>query len=358
MTIFFYPLKVDAKKVVFYASFAEDLIPIIEEMGREKKRKIILIYHPRIERDICNLKVFYKFPHANKNVLRELYHLMTSKFIIVDTYYLILGGLKKKKEQMIVQTWHASGALKKFGLEDKALENMKSSEINQYKKVYNAFDYVLVASEKMGEIFKRSFGMEDHQLLKFGLPRMDNYFKETLIAARREEIRKNLGLNTKDTMVLYLPTYRDNEQIMNRLPIDFSKLKEGFHAFVKLHPVIQTTFDSTHLLTTQATDDLLVASDIVITDYSSLAIEASLLGKPIYFYTYDQAKYDADKGLIDDYEEAINFQNYTTNEALINAINQQKSMSSGKMNEIWNTYNDGKATMRFVEWIETVDSSN
>lgn len=351
MTIFFYPLKVDAKKVVFYASFAEDLVPIVDELNRTTNDKIILVYHPRIEKNISDIKVFRKFPHSNKNVLKELYHLMTARFIIVDTYYLILGGLKKKKKQTIIQTWHASGALKKFGLEDKALEGMKGSEIDQYKKVYHAFDYVLVASDKMGDIFQRSFDIKEEQLLKFGLPRMDAYFEEGLIAVKREQVRTRLQLSQEVLMVLYVPTYRDHEQVLSKLPIDFSGLKKEFQAFVKLHPVIQTTFDSAYLLT-EKTEDLLVASDLVITDYSSLAIEASLLGKPTYFYTYDQAKYDADKGLIDGYEEAVNFQNYAANEALINAINQKKSHSSTKMNEIWNTYNDGKSAKRLVEWMQ------
>lgn len=353
MTIFFYPLKIDSNKVVYYASFTEDLIPIIEAMNQKANYKVILIYHPRLEVELNKIDVFQKYPHANKNALRELYHLMTSKFIIVDTYYLILGGLKKKKGQLVIQTWHASGALKKFGLEDNALKNMKSSEIEQYKKVYRSFDYILVASDKMGEIFKRSFDVKDNQLLKLGLPRMDAYFNHEVIDSRRKKMREELQVNESETMVLYVPTYRENEQIISELPIDLSKLKDGFSPFVKLHPVVQTTFSSP-FLSDKDTDDLLVACDIVITDYSSLAFEASLLHKPIYFYTYDLEKYNDEKGLIDDYEKAINFQKYDTNEELIKALNTEKPIPTEKMNEIWNTYNDGKAALHLIEWMKNV----
>jgi teichoic acid glycerol-phosphate primase len=353
MTILFYPLKIDSNKVVYYASFTEDLIPIIEAMKQKTNYKVILIYHPRIETEIKRIDVFQKHPHSNKNALRELYHLMTSKFIIVDTYYLILGGLKKKKGQFLIQTWHASGALKKFGLEDQALKNMNSSEIEQFKKVYRSFDYILVASDKMGEIFKRSFGVKDQQLLKFGLPRMDTYFNHEVIESRRRKMRGELQVKENETMVLYVPTYRENEQTISELPIDFSELNEEFCPFVKLHPVIQTTFSSP-ILSDKNTDDLLVASDIVITDYSSLAIEASLLNKPLYFYTYDQDKYNDEKGLIDNYDAAINFQNYNTNQELMNALNTEKPIPPEKMNEIWNTYNDGNAALYLIEWMKNI----
>lgn len=351
MTVFFYPLKIDSKKVVYYASFTEDLVPIIEVINQKTNYKVVLIYHPRIEGEIKQINVFHKYPHANKNVLKELYHLMTSKFIIVDTYYLILGGLKKKKGQLVIQTWHASGALKKFGLEDKALANMKLSEINQYKKVYSSFDYILVASDKMGGIFKRSFNVKDDQLLKIGLPRMDAYFQKEVIDARRKKTREELQIQANEKMVLYVPTYRENEQTISELPIDFSELRGGFYPVVKLHPVIQTTFNS-RLLSERGTEDLLVASDIVITDYSSLAIEASLLNKPILFYAYDEEKYNDEKGLIDDYDEAINFQKYDTNQALIDAINTDKLIAPEKMNGIWNSYNDGKSALHLIEWME------
>lgn len=353
MTIFLYPLKVDNKKLVYYASFTEDLIPIVKMLNEKMNVEIILIYHPRIEKEINQLNVKEKYPHANKNVVKELYHLMTSKFIIVDTYYLILGGLKKKKGQYVLQTWHASGALKKFGLEDQALTNRTEAEVRQYKQVYNSFDYILVASDKMGEIFQRSFAVKESQLLKIGLPRMDSYFERNVIEARRDKIREELQITSNEKMVLYVPTYREDEQKMSSLPIDFTLLNEGFRPFVKLHPVVETTFNS-EILSNRDTEDLLIASDIVITDYSSLAIEASLLDKPIYFYTYDKEKYNAEKGLIDDFDEAVNFQYYETNEALIEALNTEKSSSSIKMNEIWNPYNDGRATARLIEWMKQV----
>jgi len=351
MTLLFYPLKIESNKVVYYASFTEDLIPIIEAMNQNTNYRVVLFYHPRIETEINQIDVFKKQPQANKNVLSELYHMMTSKFIIVDTYYLILGGVKKKKGQCVIQTWHASGALKKFGLEDQALKSRETSEVDQYKKVYNSFDYVLVASEKMAEIFKRSFGVKDKQLLKFGLPRMDAYFNHVVIDTRRKKMREKLQVKEHEKMVLYVPTYRENEQIISALPLDLSKMRDGLRPFVKLHPVIQTTFSSSYI-SDEDTDDLLIASDIVITDYSSLAFEASLLNKPIYFFTYDQKKYDAEKGLIDDYDEAINHQNYDTNEKLINALNVEEPIQSEKMNEIWNTYNDGKAALYLIEWMK------
>lgn len=350
VTLIFYPLKVDTNQIVYYASFVEDLKPIIAEINEKSNFKVILFYHPRIEDKISQLKIHEKYRQSNANVIKELFYIMTSRYIIVDTYYLIFGGVKKKKQQVIIQTWHASGALKKFGLEDQALKNVKLSTIEQYKKVYRSFDFILVGSDQMGEIFKRSFGIKNHQLLKFGLPRMDVYFDEEYIENCRCQTRRKLQIKDDEKMVLYVPTYREDERTLLQLPVDFSTLNKSLRPIVKLHPAVNVQFDSP-LLSDFMTEDLLIASDIVITDYSSLAFEASLLGKSIYFFTYDQLKYNNEKGLIDDYDNVINNQNFNSNDELINAINQSKYHSSKKINQIWNKYNKGNASQKFVEWL-------
>ncbi|MEJ7376259.1 CDP-glycerol glycerophosphotransferase family protein, partial [Staphylococcus caprae] len=75
----------------------------------------------------------------------------------------------------IIQTWHAAGALKQFGLTDHQVDLSNAKMVSQYRKVYNATDKYLVGGEPMVECFKASFEATDDQFLRTGLPRLVPY---------------------------------------------------------------------------------------------------------------------------------------------------------------------------------------
>lgn len=66
----------------------------------------------------------------------------------------------------------------KFGLEDVTNQNRPASDISRFKKVYRSFDFVTVGSDAMADVFKKSFGIRDGQLLKTGVPLTDVYYEE------------------------------------------------------------------------------------------------------------------------------------------------------------------------------------
>ncbi|MCB7376950.1 CDP-glycerol glycerophosphotransferase family protein, partial [Bariatricus massiliensis] len=72
--------------------------------------------------------------NSNKNVIAQLKALATAKVIFVDNYYLLMGGYRKKKGQTVIQTWHAAGALKYFGLKDHAVDLSNKKMVDQYLK--------------------------------------------------------------------------------------------------------------------------------------------------------------------------------------------------------------------------------
>lgn len=338
--------KVRKNKITIYVTFQEDIDPILKQIP--DRFDVVVIYHPKLENYIKGYK-YHNFSQSNKGVIKELYHLSTSRWIIVDTYYLILAGIKKKKGQKLIQTWHAAGALKKFGLQDHSLKNASDKAIKQYKRVYNTFDYVLVGSNVMENIFKKSFGLSDSKFLRIGLPRMDKY--KTLNRKKENDtIRKLHGVPVEKIVVSYVPTYRDYEMVVHELPIDFSALDERYQCFVKLHPAVnlksQNKWD-----TKMTTTELLLISDIIITDYSSLAIEASFLNVPVLFYNYDLEEYDEKRGLVDNYFEFIDSEVIRTNEELMKRINETLTPNE-KLNQRWNEYNNGDATSRLIKFID------
>lgn len=98
--------------------------------------------------------------------------------MITDNYFLMTSVLNRRPQTTCIQVWHANGSLKKFGLEDVTNQNRPASDISRFKKVYRSFDFVTVGSDAMADVFKKSFGIRDGQLLKTGVPLTDVYYEE------------------------------------------------------------------------------------------------------------------------------------------------------------------------------------
>ncbi|MGO1135277.1 CDP-glycerol--glycerophosphate glycerophosphotransferase [Bacillus subtilis] len=287
------------------------------------------------------------------HLIKAVYLMFRCKFVLTDNYFLLTSVLNKRPQTTCIQIWHASGALKKFGLEDIGNRYRSTGDIKRFKKVYRSFDHIVVGSEKMVDIFKRSFGVKDDRFLRTGVPLTDEYF----------HVKRKTADRPNQKLILYAPTYRDYCLTSIRLP--FSKeqlsreLKGEFLLLVKLHPAVrkQITFEEHEGLIKDVSDvplkNLLMESDILISDYSSVAFEYALLNKPILFFTYDMAEYNEKRGLIDDFEAVIPGRACMDTEMLLKEI---KEMSDTKENfkrfaKEWHQYSTGDASMRLLNFM-------
>ncbi|MGG7219038.1 CDP-glycerol glycerophosphotransferase family protein [Bacillus sp. ATD] len=294
------------------------------------------------------------------HLIKAVYRMFSCKFVLTDNYFLLTSVLNKRPQTTCIQIWHASGALKKFGLEDIGNRYRSAGDIKRFKKVYRSFDHIVVGSEKMVDIFKRSFGVKDDRFLRTGVPLTDEYF----------HVKRKTADCPNQKLILYAPTYRDYCLTSIRLP--FSKeqlsgeLKGEFLLLVKLHPAVrkQITFREHEGLIKDVSDvplkDLLMESDILISDYSSVAFEYALLNKPILFFTYDMAEYNKKRGLIDDFEAVIPGRACMDTEMLLKEI---KEMSDTKENfkrfaKEWHQYSTGDASMRLLNFMSEHMTTN
>ena len=106
---------VDKQRTVLM-TFPEDVMPIINDLD-SKGYNITVIAKVEEQYRLEHLN-HITFISGNKHIVKHIRALSRSKVIVIDTYYLMLGGYSKKHSQTIIQTWHASGALKNFGLTD------------------------------------------------------------------------------------------------------------------------------------------------------------------------------------------------------------------------------------------------
>lgn len=229
-------------------------------------------------------------------MFKAMYYLATSKVCITESYCVPISILKHKETLKIIQIWHASGAVKKFGYQCLDTEEGKSREIAELMGMHKNYDYVIAPSEVTKNIFSEAFNIDKEKVIKLGLPRLE-YITNSKYD-KSEEIYKEYPELKEKKVVLYVPTFRKGKNVnideLLNYPIDKNKYK----LIIKLHPLEDANVPNEYLVdSTYTSFDLIKIADYIITDYSILSIEASILEKPVFLYLYDLEEYDKNRGL-------------------------------------------------------------
>lgn len=238
----------------------------------------------------------------------QMYHVATSKAVVVDGYCIIVSVLKHKKQTKFIQMWHALGAVKKFGYQTLDKPSGNSHKVAEIMCMHKNYDYILCSSEATASFFCEGFCAQPSKIVYLGLPRID-YILERNLRAAEDIYEKYPDLKNKD-IVLYVPTFRNGKSVKVDELVASLNL-ERYKLVVKLHPLDAQNTEipvKGEVLYDNAfrSYDWLEVCQRVITDYSALGIEASLANKPVYFYIYDVEEYQRDPGLNIEFEnEAI-----------------------------------------------------
>ena len=229
-------------------------------------------------------------------IFKAMYYLATSKVCVTESYCVPISILKHKKALKVIQIWHASGAVKKFGYQALDTKEGKSKEIAELMCMHKNYDYVIAPSEITRNIFSEAFNVEKDKILKLGLPRLE--YITNPIYDNSEKIYNDYPELRDKKIILYVPTFRKGKNVkldeIFNYPIDDKKYK----LIIKLHPLEDAEVADEYLIDSKYTSfDLIKIADYIITDYSILSIEASVLGKPVFLYLYDLDEYDKNRGL-------------------------------------------------------------
>ncbi|AWZ49470.1 hypothetical protein C3495_11880 [Clostridiaceae bacterium 14S0207] len=337
--------------------FFGNLLYIYKQIKEEKMPlEIIIPINSGVRIDIQednNTKI------VKTKTLKHLYYLATSKYWITNNHY--YHFLPKPKGTIMINTWHALGAFKKFGIDSAKTEKERERFIKDSKNI----DYLLVSSKELKGIYSKALNVEETKILSLGIPRTDILFDSNHMEAVKEEFFNVHTELKKKNIILYAPTFRDNEKEYFNMQLDLKLLKEnlgdGSVILLKLHPIIRHKFEIPKGLEDFIIDvskvninKLMIISDILITDYSSIIFEYSLLDKPIIFFAYDYEKYKNNlRNFYFGYEEFIPGKMLRTSEEVLNEI--QESMEGSYNKELirefskrFCEYTDGKSTKRFI----------
>ncbi|EUJ34838.1 hypothetical protein PWEIH_16423 [Listeria weihenstephanensis FSL R9-0317] len=117
------------QKVVMLISFSENPTAVLREMDKlHFTPETIVFYDPRMNVDGMSRNFMRSLPKTKANLIRLMFHLSTAKVVVTDNYFAELAGVKWRENMTCVQIWHANGALKKFGWEDKAAQKRSESD--------------------------------------------------------------------------------------------------------------------------------------------------------------------------------------------------------------------------------------
>ncbi|WLD92899.1 CDP-glycerol glycerophosphotransferase family protein [Alkalihalobacillus sp. AL-G] len=360
------------EKTTFVVSLGDNSKYVLDEMQRQNIQIPVVVL---CKKNSMSLFKDYKgidlFPFQTSNIfhwswLKSIYHLATSLYIMVDNYYGFLAAVHFKKGVQCIQLWHASGTLKKFGLEDGSIKYRSPKAKKRFLQVYSNFGKVVVGSDVMAAIFIKSFNLKKEQILTTGIPRTDFFFNEKAVQNARRKFALQHPEKRNKKVILYAPTYRDHELDHFELKLDIGKMAEklgdDYVLFLRLHPAIQNTT----ILTEQYSDfivdvfsgqydlnELLVAADYLITDYSSIVVEFSILQKPMIFFTYDFEEYKRSRGVIEEFEKNLPGPIVRDTDSIIELIhsNDFDLDAIKSYSETWNKYSKGRSSYQLVQYM-------
>lgn len=235
------------------------------------------------------------------NTMQQIWYINRSSMVLLNDNNYVVSNFKRDGV-IVIQVWHATGAIKKFG--------------NTIKREYpiRNYDYVIANSSYWEKPYAAAFDVAKKAVKVTGMPRVDKLLDSGYIQSTKERLLKKYPILQGRKVILYAPTFRGNiYQGFTGVDINCDEIMRSlgkeYILIYKLHPLLQDNrldsykyaFNMNH----EDTHDLFTITDILVSDFSSIIFDFSLLSKPIVLYTPDLEEYALDVGLFLDYKTQI-----------------------------------------------------
>ncbi|WP_075983003.1 CDP-glycerol glycerophosphotransferase family protein [Bacillus massilinigeriensis] len=361
-------LPVDDKLIVFESG-----------VGKQYSDSPRYIYEEIVRRKLPYKKVWVydkamKFQDPNTIKVQRLsfkyyYYLAKARYWVNNQNFPTY--IKKRPQTTYLQTWHGT-PLKKMLFD---MESVQGRSDDYVERVYGAtktWDYLVSPSPYATEAFKSAFHYEG-SILEMGYPRNDLFYRKDNIRVAYKT-RKALKIPPTKKVILYAPTFRDNQtkgganKFSFDIQMDLEQMKKAlgdeYVLLLRMHVVIKNKITIPQeykdfvmdVSTYPDIQELYLISDILITDYSSVMFDFANSKKPILFFTYDLEFYrDELRGFYFDLEnEAPGPMLKTTDEIIrtVQNIEQVQKDYNDKYNHFYSKFcklEDGHATDRVVD---------
>ena len=287
--------------------------------------------------------------------IQQLFVLQSSKLVIIDYNNFVISKFPHRKEVKVLEIWHATAALKNFG---NCVQ--RDYEIKNY-------DYAIANSDFYKGVYAQAFNLPEENVLVTGIPNNDKIFDDHFVQDTKVRLLEKYPVLANKKVITYAPTFRGRiSTYFKEAKIDLARvhqaLGEDYVIIYKAHPLISGSAyeNNPHVLfiEEEPISSIFCVTDVLITDYSAIAVDWMVFDKPIIAYVPDFKSYSKKPGLTIDYLQefpgAVTF-----NEGeLIQALQATDSTSYQKERALFfkKTYNycDGKATERVLKVIENL----
>lgn len=254
----------------------------------------------------------------NRRCLTLMDELARAAYVFLDDASDVVSCVDLRPDTKVAQLWHACGAFKKWGMSTGEMKFGNTAENIRRHPFYGNLSVVTVSSPDVAWAYREAMMLEDapETVRALGVSRTDAYFDQGFADASHAWLAAKFPQIAGRKVALYAPTFRGTTRgAKGPDALDFDLLKEKIgaqwalvvkhHPFVKEPPAIPATCSDFAFMATSddPTDALLVASDAMVTDYSSVVFEYSLLNRPMAFFAYDLDDYNDWRGFYYDYED-------------------------------------------------------
>ena len=268
---------------------------------------------------------------------------------------------RKRQGQVYIQTWHGGGPLKKIEFD---AEGLPESYLDLCEMNSTIEDLMISPSKFNTQLYKNAFHYNG-EIMECGYPRNDLFWRGMEC---KEKMRKLLGVKPEEGIVLFAPTYRkfitEDSDIL-----DLGKARQAlerrfgkkYKVLVRFHPFDEepekkykwldewinvTSYDDVQ--------ELLVISDILITDYSSIMWDFSIQKKPVFLFHPDIKRYENERGYYLEFEKMPYIEAFCNDEiqGKIHSFDDRKYMERlSKFLEDYGTFDRGIASKMIAEKI-------
>lgn len=263
-----------------------------------------------------DMKYSFRMPRTTGwgTTLRILWLMATSEVILLDDYFGILKSIElDKKRTRVIQLWHAGSGFKSVGYS--RFGNIGSPK---FWHPHRQYTYAITGSTHLVPVYAEAFGIEESAVIPTGLPRVDWFLDDARTQSFTERFTREYPELDGKRVILFAPTFRGRSiytAFYDYDWIDFDRLYEAcgpdtvvlfrMHHFIKTPVPIPEQYRDRFFDFSHYSDglDLLHKVDLLITDYSSIIYEFSLLDRPMIFYAPDKVNYEATRGFHRPYDD-------------------------------------------------------
>ncbi len=274
--------------------------------------------HPELSVVTLTLRRGGRAPIVSRLVstVRAGYYLASSRVVVVDDYFFPMYVIKPRPGTTRVQVWHAAGAFKKFGFSVLDKSFGVDDEFVAKVRIHSNYSVALVSSGSVARHYAEAFGQpQDIFTSRIGIPRADLFGDPERRTRAEARVRAAYPLPPGRRVILYAPTFR-GESVGKARYADLMDLEvmqrvlgQDHVLLLKLHPFVRDAVAIPPELAGFAIDassdpdvnELMLVSDLLVTDYSSVIYEFALLGRPIAFLAPDDGAYDEERGFYFDF---------------------------------------------------------